>query len=167
MKQQASKPLIVMTPKSLLRLPHATSSLDDMTSGGFQPVIADPSDALQVERLILCSGKVYYDLRADLEQSPNDRVAVLRVEQFYPFPQGAIRAWLADHSAAKELVWLQEEPQNMGAWSFIRPRLEALLTGDQVLGYVGRSSSASPATGSYTIHQLEQKRLLSEALSLD
>ncbi len=167
MRQEASKPLIVMTPKSLLRLPQATSSLGAMTSGGFQPVIADTSEASQVERLIMCSGKVYYDLRAELEQSPDDRVAVLRVEQFYPFPQRAIRSWLGDHPAAVEIVWLQEEPQNMGAWSFIRPRLEALLTEGQILRYVGRSQSASPATGSYTIHQLEQKRLLSEALSLD
>jgi 2-oxoglutarate dehydrogenase E1 component len=167
MRQEASKPLIVMTPKSLLRLPQATSSLGAMTSGGFQSVLADTSEASQVERLIMCSGKVYYDLRAELEQSPNDRVAVLRVEQFYPFPQRAIRAWLGDHPAAVEIVWLQEEPQNMGAWSFIRPRLEALLTVGQILRYVGRSQSASPATGSYTIHQLEQRRLLSEALSLD
>jgi 2-oxoglutarate dehydrogenase E1 component len=164
--QPLSKPLVVMTPKSLLRLPQAVSSLDQMTSGGFLPVIGDAIDPARVERVVLCSGKVYYDLIAELERraAGSGRIAILRVEQFYPFPLALLRRWLASYPHAGELFWVQEEPQNMGGWSFLRPRLEALLREDQELRYVGRAASASPATGSYTIHQLEQAKFLREAL---
>ncbi len=165
-RQEISKPLAVMTPKSLLRLPQATSSLDQFTSGGFHPVIGDAVDPSGVKRVILCSGKVYYDLLAEHEKSNDGRIAILRVEQFYPFPQTLLIQWLTAYANADELVWVQEEPKNMGGWNFMRPRLEALLTDRQELRYVGRSSSASPATGSYTIHNLEQAKLLLEALSL-
>lgn len=165
-RQEISKPLAVMTPKSLLRLPQATSSLDQFTSGGFHPVIGDAVDPSGVKRVILCSGKVYYDLLAEHEKSNDGRIAILRVEQFYPFPQTLLVQWLTAYANADELVWVQEEPKNMGGWNFMRPRLESLLTDRQELRYVGRSSSASPATGSYTIHNLEQAKLLSEALSL-
>ncbi|MBK9313757.1 MAG: multifunctional oxoglutarate decarboxylase/oxoglutarate dehydrogenase thiamine pyrophosphate-binding subunit/dihydrolipoyllysine-residue succinyltransferase subunit [Acidobacteria bacterium] len=165
-RQEISKPLAVMTPKSLLRLPQATSSLDQFTSGGFYPVIGDAVDPSGVKRVILCSGKVYYDLLAEHEKSNDGRIAILRLEQFYPFPQTLLVQWLTAYTHADELVWVQEEPKNMGGWNFMRPRLEALLKDRQELRYVGRSSSASPATGSYTIHNLEQAKLLSEALSL-
>ncbi|HMY72122.1 MAG TPA: 2-oxoglutarate dehydrogenase E1 component, partial [Blastocatellia bacterium] len=107
-----------------------------------------------------------YDLLAELEKNKTDRIAILRLEQFYPFPQSLLQRWLASYTNAQELFWVQEEPQNMGGWNFMRPRLESLLTDDQELRYVGRAASASPATGSYTIHQLEQQQLVKEALSL-
>lgn len=165
-KQELRKPLFVMTPKSLLRLPQAVSSLDQFTSGGFYPVIGDAVDPANVERVIVCSGKVYYDLMAEHEKSVNGRVAILRVEQFFPFPQSLLQQWLAAYTKAEEIVWTQEEPRNMGGWNFMRPRLEALVNGRMELRYVGRAASASPATGSYTIHQLEQQALVKEALSL-
>lgn len=165
MKQSISRPLIVMTPKSLLRLPQAASSIEEFTASGFRPVIADAvANPKQVQRLVLCSGKVYYDLIAEAEKSGGNHIAVLRVEQFYPFPQRAIREWLESFPQAREIIWLQEEPQNMGAWTFMRPRLETLIYNRQKLRYIGRAQSASPATGSYTIHQLEQQQLIKEAL---
>jgi len=165
-RQEISKPLVVMTPKSLLRLPAAVSSLDQFTSGGFLPVIGDAVKPDNVERVVLCSGKVYYDLAAELEKNNSGRIAILRVEQFYPLPQSLLERWLGSYTNAKEIFWVQEEPRNMGAWAFMRPRLEKLLRDKQVLRYVGRTASASPATGSYMIHQLEQQQLVNEALSL-
>ncbi|MGE0882693.1 MAG: multifunctional oxoglutarate decarboxylase/oxoglutarate dehydrogenase thiamine pyrophosphate-binding subunit/dihydrolipoyllysine-residue succinyltransferase subunit [Blastocatellales bacterium] len=165
-KQEISKPLVVMTPKSLLRLPAAISSLDQFSNGGFLPVIGDAVKPENVERVVLCSGKVYYDLAVELEKNKSDRIAVLRLEQFYPFPQSLLERWLASYTKAAEICWVQEEPRNMGGWAFMRPRLEELLRNDQKLRYIGRAASASPATGSYTIHQLEQQQLVREALSL-
>ena len=165
-RQELSRPLVVMTPKSLLRLPQAVSTLDQFTVGGFQPVIGDAVDPTGVERILLCSGKVCYDLVAGLERQNQlgGKVAIIRVEQLHPFPQTLLRQWLARYNGASEVFWVQEEPQNMGGWSYMRPRLEALLRDDQDLKYVGRVASASPATGSYTIHQLEQARFVAEAL---
>jgi 2-oxoglutarate dehydrogenase E1 component len=165
-KQRLRKPLFVMTPKSLLRLPQAASSLDQFTQGGFDPVIGDAVAQDSVERVIVCSGKVYYDLMAEHEKGHNGRVAILRLEQFYPFPQTLLQQWMSVYTKAEEIFWTQEEPQNMGGWNFMRPRLEALAKGRMEVRYVGRSPSASPATGSYTIHQLEQAQLVKEALSL-
>lgn len=165
-KQEISKPLVVMTPKSLLRLPAAVSSLDQFSNGGFLPVIGDAVKPENVERVVLCSGKVYYDLAAEQEKNNSGRIAILRVEQFYPFPQSLLERWLASYTKASEICWVQEEPRNMGGWAFMRPRLEELLRDDQELRYIGRAVSASPATGSYTIHQLEQQQFLKEALSL-
>jgi multifunctional 2-oxoglutarate metabolism enzyme len=165
-KQKLSKPLIVMTPKSLLRLPQATSALENLTSGSFYPVIGDEIKPDGVERVVICSGKVYYDLTAELEKKNESRIAILRLEQFYPFPQSLLQEWLATFRNAKEIFWVQEEPQNMGGWNFMRPRLEALLQASQELRYVGRTASASPAIGSYTIHQLEQAQVVKEALGL-
>ncbi len=162
------RPLIIMTPKSLLRLPAAASSLDQLTAGGFQPVLDDSelSDRKVVERLVLCSGKVYYDLIEARKNSGEKRVAIMRLEQFYPFPQVRLRGVLAMYPNLKQFVWAQEEPRNMGGWTFVEPRLESLLPECQRPIYVGRSSSASPATGSYSLHQLEQQKLVREALTL-
>jgi len=160
------RPLVVMTPKSLLRLPAAASSIEELASGGFQPLIDDAeiTDRDAVKRIVLCSGKVYYDL-ADARKKSEDRsVAIVRLEQFYPFPLQALREMLAKYKNAKELVWAQEEPQNMGGWTFIQERLENLLPSCERPKYVGRSASASPATGSYSIHQKEQAELVNEAL---
>ncbi|HKY45552.1 MAG TPA: hypothetical protein VJM50_20860, partial [Pyrinomonadaceae bacterium] len=154
------RPLIVMTPKSLLRLPAATSSIDDLATGGFQPLIDDAeiSDRSAVKRVVLCSGKVFYDLVEARKKSEDRSVAIVRLEQFYPLPLNSIRETLSKYSNATELVWAQEEPQNMGGWTFIHARLEHAR-------FVGRSASASPATGSYSIHQKEQAELIAQALS--
>jgi 2-oxoglutarate dehydrogenase E1 component len=162
------RPLVVMTPKSLLRLPAASSSIDDLSNGGFQPLIDDAeiSNREAVKRIVLCSGKVYYDL-ADARRKSEDRsVAIVRLEQLYPFPLQSIREMLASYANANELVWAQEEPQNMGGWTFVQERLENLLSNCQRPRYVGRSASASPATGSYSIHQREQSELVTEALKI-
>ncbi|MFN2492063.1 MAG: multifunctional oxoglutarate decarboxylase/oxoglutarate dehydrogenase thiamine pyrophosphate-binding subunit/dihydrolipoyllysine-residue succinyltransferase subunit [Pyrinomonadaceae bacterium] len=165
------RPLIVITPKSLLRLPAAASAIDDFTSGGFQPLIADReiTDAAAVERIILCSGKIYYDLieaRKKAETESDSRVSIVRLEQFYPFPLTRLRDTLALYPQATQLVWAQEEPQNMGGWTFIESRLENLLPGCERPIYIGRSASASPATGSYAIHRAEQAQLVLQALTL-
>jgi 2-oxoglutarate dehydrogenase E1 component len=162
------RPLIVMTPKSLLRLPAAASTVDDLTTGGFKPLIDDVEigNAEQIEKIVMCSGKVYYDLIEARKKTEDKRVAILRLEQFYPFPLKAIREVFARYTNAKQLVWTQEEPQNMGGWTFVEPRLENLLDGCQRPKYVGRTASASPATGSYSIHQKEQAKIVSDALSV-
>jgi 2-oxoglutarate dehydrogenase E1 component len=162
------RPLVVITPKSLLRLPAAASTLDDFTSGGFVPIIDDAEIAnpQSVERLVLCSGKVYYDLVEGRRQADLKNVAIVRMEQFYPFPQTRLREVLARYSRARQLVWVQEEPKNMGGWSFVEQRLENLLPACERPIYVGRAASASPATGSYSIHQAEQAKLVAEALAV-
>ena len=162
------RPLVVITPKSLLRLPAAASALDDFTSGGFLPVIDDRevANAKTVERVVLCSGKVYYDLVEARKKAATGNVGIVRIEQFYPFPAERLREVLAMYPAAKQLVWAQEEPKNMGGWTFIEQRLENLLPACQRPIYVGRVASASPATGSYAIHQAEQAQLVSEALAI-
>ena len=163
------RPLVVMTPKSLLRLPAASSSIDDLANGGFQPLIDDAeiSDREAVKRVVLCSGKVYYDLVDARRKSEDRRVAVVRLEQLYPFPSQSIRELLARYPNTNELVWAQEEPQNMGGWTFVQDHLENLLSSCERPRYVGRSASASPATGSYSIHQKEQSELVTQALTTD
>jgi len=160
------RPLVVITPKSLLRLPAAASSIAEFTSGGFLPVIEDPElpTAEAVTRIVLCSGKVYYDLIEARKKAGVDHVVIIRLEQFYPFPQRRLGEVLAKYPAARQLVWAQEEPKNMGGWTFVEQRLENMLPACERPIYVGRAPSASPATGSYSIHQLEQTKLVAEAL---
>lgn len=167
-KPGMERPLIIMTPKSLLRLPAASSSVAELTEGGFKPLIDDSeiSDAAAVQRVVLCAGKVYYDLVEGRKKSGELSVAIARLEQFYPFPLQAIRDVLAKYPNARELVWTQEEPRNMGGWNFMEERLENLLPTCQRPLYVGRAVSASPATGSYSIHQKEQAELIAAALSV-
>ncbi len=167
-KPGMEQPLIVITPKSLLRLPAAASAIADFTSGGFQPVIDDKeiTEAGAVKRVVLCSGKVYYDLIEARKKTEAAGVAIVRVEQFYPFPLARLREVLARYPQAKQLVWAQEEPKNMGGWTFVEPRLEKLVPVCERPIYVGRAASASPATGSYHIHQAEQAKLVSEALTI-
>ena len=162
------RPLIVMTPKSLLRLPAASSTIEDLENGGFKPVIDDAeiAEPAAVEKVVLCSGKLYYDLIDARKKAQELRVAIVRLEQFYPFPLTSIREILGRYEKVRELVWAQEEPQNMGGWTFMQERLENLLPACQRPRYVGRSASASPATGSYSIHQKEQTELIAEALSV-
>lgn len=167
-KQDIVRPLIVMTPKSLLRLPAASSTMAELESGGFQPVIDDTriSDRAKVKRIVLCSGKVFYDLDSAREGISTDQVAIVRLEQFYPFPAEALKNIFASYPNTSEIVWTQEEPHNMGAWSFVEPRLRTILPDNASLQYIGRAASASPATGSYAIHNLEQNKLISESLNL-
>ena len=165
-KQDAIRPLIVMTPKSLLRLPSAASTMPELESGGFQPVIDDASvaDRAKVKRIVVCSGKIFYDLLSAREEAPRDDIAVVRLEQFYPAPSEALKKIFASYSNATEIVWTQEEPQNMGGWTFVAPRLRAILPESASLQYIGRTASASPATGSYAIHELEQKKIVDDSL---
>ncbi|MCP9495853.1 MAG: multifunctional oxoglutarate decarboxylase/oxoglutarate dehydrogenase thiamine pyrophosphate-binding subunit/dihydrolipoyllysine-residue succinyltransferase subunit [Pyrinomonadaceae bacterium MAG19_C2-C3] len=169
-RQKHPRPLVVMTPKSLLRLPASFSSRDEITSGGFQPVLDDAEIERReaVNRVVMCGGKVFYDLAdARREGETKGRVAILRLEQFYPFPETRIRELLATFPNLKELVWTQEEPHNMGAWTFLESRLRNLLPDNVKLRYVGRAASASPATGSYTTHELEQTKIVQDALKLE
>ena len=168
-KQETLRPLIVMTPKSLLRLPAASSAIDELTAGGFMPVIDDVklTDRAAVKRIVLCSGKVFYDLEAAREEANDNRVAVIRLEQFYPFPAAKLKEIFSSFPNATQLFWAQEEPKNMGGWYFVEDRLIEI-KGDNInLKFVGRTASASPATGSYAIHELEQKQIVNEALIVD
>lgn len=167
-KQEIARPLVVMTPKSLLRLPAASSAIEDLTNGGFNPVLDDSkiSDKSKVKRIVLCSGKVFYDLDAGRTDSHDDRVAIVRLEQFYPFPKARLQEVFASYPNATQLFWTQEEPQNMGGWTFVESRLREI-KGNLSLRYVGRCASASPATGSYAIHHLEQEKLVDSSLIED
>ena len=164
MKRNFRKPLVLMTPKSMLRLKAAASPLKELTGGRFHEVIDDSAaDPARVQRIVFCSGKLYYELldqRARTEQG--ERVALVRLEQLYPFHEEAVRQILGRYRKAREWVWAQEESQNMGAWSFVEPRLRALV--GQEVHYVGRDASASPATGSRAIHLREQKELVEAAI---
>ncbi|QQS43193.1 MAG: multifunctional oxoglutarate decarboxylase/oxoglutarate dehydrogenase thiamine pyrophosphate-binding subunit/dihydrolipoyllysine-residue succinyltransferase subunit [Acidobacteriota bacterium] len=166
--QEKVRPLIVMTPKSLLRLPAATSDISELTEGGFRPVIDDRnvSDPTKVERIVVCSGKVFYDLESAREDAKAENVAIVRLEQFYPFPASALAEIVSGYPNAKDLVWCQEEPKNMGGWMFVAPRLREIADGRFDPVFVGREPSASPATGNYIVHELEQKKLVNEALGI-
>ncbi len=157
------KPLVVMTPKSLLRAPAATSRLADFAAGGFQRIISDaPVDPAKVSKLLLCSGKVYYDLAEARKRLGRDDVAIVRLEQLYPL-DGALEAALAPYRDGIEVAWVQEEPSNMGAWCFVNARHGDALRGRFRFGHVSRDESASPATGSKASHDLEQRRLVERA----
>jgi len=164
--QPTRKPLIVMTPKSLLRSKAATSQLSVLTDGRFQQVIGDrgPGEAEEIKRVVFCSGKVYYDLAEKRDAENVRQVAVMRVEQLYPFPEADLRGFVNEFPNAKEIVWCQEEPQNQGAWYQIRHHLQACIAAGQELKYVGRAHSASPAVGYYTVHLEEQRALVNEAI---
>jgi len=161
------KPLVVMSPKSLLRHRLATSSLDELADGAFQPVISeiDPLDPEQVSRLILCTGKVYYDLLEARRARGQEDTAIVRIEQLYPFPKGDFAAIIEQFPNADQIVWCQEEPQNQGAWDQIKHRFHALLETGKHLYFVGRPASAAPAVGSYKVHVKQQEQLVDEALS--
>jgi 2-oxoglutarate dehydrogenase E1 component len=162
------RPLVIMTPKSLLRHPLAASSLQDLSDGAFRPVLDDANAGSRrnaVVRLILCSGKVAVDLSttARTRPEPVDWVAVARVEQLYPFPEEELKHVIANYPNLREVLWLQEEPRNMGAWSYMAPRLRDLLPSGLSLTYLGRPERASPAEGSPEAHAAEQHRIIEEA----
>ena len=160
---------MVFTPKSLLRLPQASSNLSELVQGTFQPVIDDLDRSVQaragsVQRVVFSTGKIFYDLLTEATKMGDRRPALVRVEGLYTFPEDAIRAVLARYPAAKEIVWAQEEPRNMGAWSYIAPRLVQLLPQGATLRYSGRPERASPAEGYPAAHVAEQGRIVMEAL---
>ena len=168
MHRSFRKPLILLTPKSLLRDDRSTSSLKEFSEGSFRLVIDDPRapDRDQVKRLLLCSGRIYFPLAAARDKHQRNDAALVRIEQLYPFPRQEIQALIARYRHAHEVVWVQEEPRNMGAWSFIEPRLRDLLPDASVLSYQGRDEAASPATGSFAEHQAEEEALLQQALDV-
>ena len=160
------RPLVVMTPKSLLRHPKATSPVSDLVDGTFLPVLDDPTiaDAEAITRLLLCSGKLYYDLADSELRGDQPAVAVVRVEELYPFPGSEIEALLTHYPSVREVVWVQEEPRNMGALSYVGPRLRAAVPRDLKLSHVARPERASPAEGQHIDHVVEQARVIRESL---
>jgi 2-oxoglutarate dehydrogenase E1 component len=157
------KPLVVFTPKSMLRHPDALSPLEDLTQQKFFPVLPD-TEAQEAERILICTGKIGHDLRAERQKRNDTRTAIVFLEQMYPFPEAELTAELERHAAARDIVWVQEEPSNMGALSYMLPRLKRIANGRPVLS-VKRSGSASPATGSAKAHEVEQKTLLALAFT--
>ncbi len=167
MVRNLRKPLIIMTPKSLLRAKDAASPLSEFTKGNFQTVIPESKDlkADKVRRVVACSGKVYYDLAKKREEKGFDDVALIRVEQLYPFPHKAFATELKKYPNATDIVWCQDEPQNQGAWFFVQHYIHENMTDGQKLGYSGRAASASPAAGYSHLHQEQQKVLVDGAFA--
>ncbi|ATY85119.1 2-oxoglutarate dehydrogenase E1 component [Kyrpidia spormannii] len=167
--QHAPRPLVVLTPKSLLRHPRAASEKAEFTSGRFQPVLDDPRRDISrsaIKRVLLCSGKISVDLFAALEKDPEagGSLGVVRVEQLYPFPKEELSRILAGYPGAEEVVWVQEEPRNMGSWAYVAPRMQALLPPGQALKYVGRPERSSPAEGLADAHGATQAKIVQQAL---
>jgi 2-oxoglutarate dehydrogenase E1 component len=165
-KNEPRKPLVLVTPKSLLRHPQAVSPVAEMTVGRFEPVLDDPAYAGgnrdTVTRLALLSGKLYYDVVAARQSAGSDGVAVARVEQFYPWPKPMIIETIAHYPNLREIVWAQEEPRNMGGWTFVAQRLPGLT--QLPLSYIGRAISASPASGSHLRHEAQQHAIVEAIL---
>ena len=162
-KTSERRPLIVMTPKSLLRRTGVISSVDELISGHLHEVIADPKPPEKARRLVLCTGKIYYDLYDAREEAEETDTSLVRVEQLYPFPGSPLVDLTVDFEGLEEVVWVQEEPANRGAWPFMQPRLRAIFP-DLEVGYVGRPASASPATGSLRRHRQQQAEIVAEGL---
>ena len=165
MVRSLRKPLIIFTPKSLLRHKDAASPLTEFTRGSFQTIIPDAKVQQndKVRRLLVCSGKVFYDLSKKREEKGIEDVAILRLEQLYPFPHKAFAAEVKKYPNATEIVWTQDEPQNQGAWFFVQHYIHENMLDGQRLGYCGRAASASPAVGYSHLHQEQQKALVEGA----
>jgi 2-oxoglutarate decarboxylase len=162
------RPLVIMTPKSLLRLPQATSRIEHLADSRFFPVLAEPRvDVEKVTRLALCTGKLYYDLKGHATRENNEGVAISRVELLYPFPQQQIMDEVKRYPNLREVVWVQEEPRNMGARAHMSPRLLQILPADLEFGYIGRPERASPGEGYPAAHTVEQTRIIRTALDLN
>ena len=165
------KPLIVMSPKSLLRRKLSSSPIGDLVNGKFQTVIdeIDELDREQVTRLLVCSGKVYFDLLEQRRESEIKNIAIARIEQLYPFPREDVRALINQYANLNEIVWVQEEPKNQGSWYYMQSRgtMIGCLKDQHTFGYAGRFYSASPATGLMPTHLAQQNELISDALQLD
>ncbi|WGZ35744.1 2-oxoglutarate dehydrogenase E1 component [Xylella fastidiosa subsp. pauca] len=165
MRMSTRKPLVVMTPKSLLRHKLAVSTLDELANGKFQHIIPDDAaDPKHVKRIVMCAGKVYYDILENQQKRSQNDLAIIRIEQLYPFPRALLASELKRFNKATDVVWCQEEPQNQGAWYQIKHHLQAVLAHAQRLHYAGRSSSPSPAVGHMAEHMAEQESLVADAL---
>lgn len=165
--RKKNRPLIVMTPKSLLRHSKVVSTTDELAEGHFQEFIPDyeTGKPSEINRILICSGKVYYDLLEYKEANGIEDTTICRVEQIYPFPDKDIKQYLSDHKNVKDIVWVQEEPKNMGAWYFVKTRFKYALQKGQELRYIGRNASAAPATGSAKLHNAEQEKLVNDAFT--
>jgi 2-oxoglutarate dehydrogenase E1 component len=161
-KQPFRKPLIVMTPKSLLRHPLAVSNLVELSEGSFQNVIDDPAEPATAQRVLFCSGKIYYGLHQRRRELKGVDIAIVRLEQFYPFPEDQLRNIMKKYKDAHQWHWVQEEPENMGGWHFVRPRLEPLI--GKPLVYIGRKAASSPATGFPAVFRREQDAIIDQAV---
>jgi len=159
---EKKKPLIVMSPKSILRHQLAVSSVSDFTQKDFQAILDDEhiNDLSKVTKMLFCSGKIYYDLLQPRGNAEN--IAIIRIEQLYPFDEKGFQHIIRKYSNVKKYVWVQEEPQNQGAWNFINPILSDLL--NSKISYIGRKQSPSTATGSYKVHNFEQEQIIKEAM---
>jgi 2-oxoglutarate dehydrogenase E1 component len=167
-KRKWRKPLVVLTPKSLLRHPRVISSLEELEAGHFRRVLPDDQGGPQPEeahRVLLCGGKVYYDLLQARDDLERDDIAILRLEQYYPLPESQLRAILARYGEGTHVTWVQEEPENMGAWRYLKVRFGESIFGEYPFSGVFRPPSASPATGSSQSHKLEQQDLIDAAFS--
>jgi 2-oxoglutarate dehydrogenase E1 component len=169
LQKEEVRPLVIMTPKSLLRHPLASCHYRDLTEGAFQPVIEQPGlgkTPEKVERIVLCSGKIAIDLAERIQKEKSlDWLHIVRVEELYPFPEKQIKEIIARFSNLKELVWVQEEPKNMGGWTFVEPRLRDLTPEDVDVRYIGRRRRSSPSEGDPSVHKKEQARIITEAVS--
>ncbi len=166
MLRKVRKPLIVMSPKSLLRLKAASNDVKELTTGSFQVVIPEVEklEADKVTKVILCSGKVYYDILAKRQELKKNHIAIMRIEQLYPFPEPELKAALDKYPNATQIVWCQEEPKNQGAWFSSQHHFRACLSANQQLQYAGREASASPAVGYHQAHVEQQEALVNDAL---
>jgi 2-oxoglutarate dehydrogenase complex dehydrogenase (E1) component-like enzyme len=156
-----------MTPKSLLRHPKVVSTVDDLASGVFRPVLDDATvtDPAAIRRILVCTGKLYYELLAARDARKASEIAIVRLEQLYPFPEAEFAALLRRYSHARDVIWAQEEPRNMGAWAFARGYITPMLGARHEIGYAGRPESASPAPGLIKQHQREQADLIEQAFA--
>ena len=161
-KARFRKPLIIMTPKSLLRHPLAVSKMGELSAGHFQPVLDDPEGSKQATTVLVCSGKIFYELFQNRNELKKTGIAIVRLEQFYPFPQSQIKKVFKKYHQAKNWLWVQEEPQNMGGWTFLQPHLENV--SGKSFNYIGRKASPSPATGFPGLAKLEQQAIIAQAL---
>ncbi|HEU5226424.1 MAG TPA: 2-oxoglutarate dehydrogenase E1 component, partial [Ktedonobacteraceae bacterium] len=167
--QRDPRPLIVMMPKSLLRHPLASSHLQDLVEDAFKNVIDDQKareNAESVRRVVLCTGKIAIDLLANESRTASEDIAIVRVEMLYPFPSDEVKQIIAGYPRAREVVWVQEEPQNMGAWSYLSPHLAKIMQRNQKLDVIARPTRSSPAAGFYDMYQAEQEQIIAEASGL-
>jgi 2-oxoglutarate dehydrogenase E1 component len=162
-------PLIVFTPKGLLRHPLVASPVSEFTDGSWQPLIEDGEidQPKNITSLILCSGRIYVDLVGSVWRKEMNNVAIARLEQLYPFPKDALTSLIEKYPNLERLIWVQEEPLNMGAWDYLRPRLRQLTDDQMPLHYVGRPASSSPAEGSSTAYRANQQALIEQAFKFD
>ena len=161
-KAKFRKPLVILTPKSLLRLPAAVSTMDELAQGSFQTLIDDTIAIKDPKTVLMCSGKIYYELAARCFERKITDIAILRLEQIYPFPRDRLQKAAKKYASATKWCWVQEEPENMGAWQFVRPRIEAVI--NQSLAYIGREAASSPATGFPAIFRREQNEIIEKAV---